>query len=285
MKQLRQIVIISLTILMIGLLWPLISRAGGWALVTLDELPQQVSVEQPLVIGFMVRQHGWTPVSDYKPQVTAFHTETGQTVTATAQSAGRQGHYEATLTLPQPGQWSWSIDLGYGLKQGMPPLKVEKDRFETQPVAWPFSVPLSVGFVGLAGVVGAAVVWWRRPTRWLLGLAGLTLAISGAGFALALLTAPQVEAKKPFQGLEQTDVGAALFVAKGCTVCHQHEAIERTSDFSTDIGPNLTNLSLTPVYLQVWLKNPAEVKRDTKMPNLDLGEAEIEALISFLTMK
>jgi len=32
--------------------------AGGWAVVTLDELPAQVVAEKSVTIGFMVRQHG-----------------------------------------------------------------------------------------------------------------------------------------------------------------------------------------------------------------------------------
>lgn len=283
MRKIQQIGLIMLAILLPGLFWPLIGQAGGWPVITLEELPQSVVAGQPVEISFMVRQHGWTPAAWYIPEVTAVHAETEQAITATAQSAEREGRYAAILTLPQAGTWRWSIDLGYGIDQPMPPLRVEKAEVEVQQVASPWSMPFSMGLVGFVGAVGALVVWWRKPNRWLLGLVGIMLVMSMTGFALALPVTPQAEAKKPLDESTQIEIGAALFVAKGCTVCHRHEAIERTGGFYSNIGPNLTNMSLTPVYLQLWLKDPPAVKPNTKMPNLDLSDTEIEALISFLT--
>src|SRR5215510_963883 len=45
--------------------------AGGWAVITLDELPTDVVAGKSLTIGFMVLQHGRTPMTDLKPTVTA----------------------------------------------------------------------------------------------------------------------------------------------------------------------------------------------------------------------
>lgn len=45
--------------------------AGGWAVITLDELPSGVVADEPLTIGFTVLQHGITPMTNLEPTVTA----------------------------------------------------------------------------------------------------------------------------------------------------------------------------------------------------------------------
>ena len=36
--------------------------AGGWAVVTVEQLPDYVEAGKPLTLTFMVRQHGVTPL-------------------------------------------------------------------------------------------------------------------------------------------------------------------------------------------------------------------------------
>jgi cytochrome c2 len=83
--------------------------------------------------------------------------------------------------------------------------------------------------------------------------------------------------------------GRALFRAKGCTTCHRHDAVLQVPSDSMagailgDIGaPNLTDYQPDPDFLRTWLKDPAAVRPGTWMPNLELKEWEIEALIAFL---
>lgn len=77
--------------------------------------------------------------------------------------------------------------------------------------------------------------------------------------------------------------GAALFVAKGCASCHRHEKYNsETMDIFWGDAPDLSNYQGTPEFLRSWLKNPQSVRTDAGMPNLNLSEAEIEALIVFL---
>ena len=73
--------------------------------------------------------------------------------------------------------------------------------------------------------------------------------------------------------------GAALFQAKGCVGCHSHAAVAGTS---AGIGPNLTHYEGDASFLRRWLADPAAVRPNTRMPNLELEPAEIEALIAFL---
>jgi cytochrome c2 len=79
------------------------------------------------------------------------------------------------------------------------------------------------------------------------------------------------------------EIGRDLFIAKGCLTCHVNDRIEpRYISFSSQIGPNLTEYPTTAEYLRVWLKDPTSLKPATQMPNLELAEDEIEALIAFL---
>ena len=77
--------------------------------------------------------------------------------------------------------------------------------------------------------------------------------------------------------------GAALFVAKGCGSCHYHEDFNReVIDIFWGDAPALTNYQGTADFLRLWLKDPRSVRADAQMPNLNLSEAEIEALIPLL---
>ena len=44
---------------------------GGWAVITVDDFPETVTVTQPTTLSFMVRQHGVTPLDRLSPRVTA----------------------------------------------------------------------------------------------------------------------------------------------------------------------------------------------------------------------
>ena len=83
--------------------------AGGWATVRLDETPGDLPAGQPWRFGFMVLQHDVTPNSDVTPVVRAVHLATGEEITATARQEGPTGHFVAELTLPQAGEWRWTI--------------------------------------------------------------------------------------------------------------------------------------------------------------------------------
>lgn len=78
--------------------------------------------------------------------------------------------------------------------------------------------------------------------------------------------------------------GEALFQAKGCPTCHEHEAVKAVSnaDFSADIGPDLSDYVPDPDFVRAWLQNPAAIRPNTAMPDLNLSEDEIEALVAFL---
>lgn len=57
--------------LLLSLVFAVPVCAGGWAVITLDELPTGVVAGEPFTIGFTVLQHGRTPMTDLEPTVTA----------------------------------------------------------------------------------------------------------------------------------------------------------------------------------------------------------------------
>ncbi|NJP04694.1 MAG: cytochrome c oxidase subunit II [Chloroflexaceae bacterium] len=82
--------------------------------------------------------------------------------------------------------------------------------------------------------------------------------------------------------------GQQLMRSKGCLGCH---AVTGLSE-SARVGPNLTNLAerhqvagLMPYSqenIRLWLSNPAGTKPGALMPNLNLSEAELDALTAYL---
>jgi hypothetical protein len=95
-------------ILLLSLMMAVSAFAGGWAVITLDELPSNVIAGEPLSIGFTVLQHGITPMADLDPTVTATLLKDEQFVVK-AEPDDQPGHYTATLTFPKEGNWEWSI--------------------------------------------------------------------------------------------------------------------------------------------------------------------------------
>src|SRR5690349_17408227 len=81
--------------------------AGGWAVITLDELPTGVVAGETFTVGFVVRQHGRTPMDGLYPTITATLLKDEQ-FTVSAEPDGEPGHYTATLTFPTEGEWQWS---------------------------------------------------------------------------------------------------------------------------------------------------------------------------------
>lgn len=269
--------------------------AGGWAVITLDELPGQVAAGEPLEIGFMVRQHGRTPVDGLTPIVTARLDGKGRPSTFFAEEDGATGHYVATITLPQEGQWEWEIEA-FGAPVQMPTLTVLSSSVAALPVAEQQSAPVS-GFdnvillAGVAGLVGIllGLFFLRDRKRWAIALVVAGLLVGGYGVVSAA-SQPKVEKEaKPVSATlaasaeSQIELGRQLFIVKGCVTCHVHNEIRGYDTFGFgEETPHLTNFTASPEYLRMWLKDPKSVKPAAQMPELGLSEAEIEALIAFI---
>jgi mono/diheme cytochrome c family protein len=258
--------------------------AGGWVTITLDELPSAVRAGEPVALGFMVRQHGVHPIDGVEVVVCAEHLTSGERLEWTADKGKETGYFTAEVVFPQPGEWVWRVTAEpFTQTTELPPLNVlpvaAADTSEA--AAGTNGVLLRVAGVGLLALGALLAVVQRRRPGLLLGLGG------GLLLLLALVTAPPpapaADAAPPAQSPNQTpaEVGAALFQAKGCVTCHRHEAVPATG--SLLIGPDLSGYVPEPEFVRAWLRDPAAVRPNTPMPNLELSDAEIEALLAFLT--
>ena len=273
--------------------------AGGWAVITLDELPSNVVAGQPLTIGFTVLQHGQTPLTGLSPTITT-NLYKEEEFTVTAGPEGKPGHYAATLTFPKEGDWQWSIQA-FTMDQSMPLLSVAAPDTalvghpepKTFPVPWSASSMARISVVVLAlGLLGALIGLSRRSRAAMLltGLClllGIILLVAGRGMPSSV----EAQAKSASNGMGESapdvELGRRLFVAKGCLTCHYHSKAAGYAEYWTiEMGaPDLSNFSASREALFMRLKDPSSVKSDTKMPNLDLTKDEIEALIAFINAK
>ena len=110
--------------------------AGGWAIITLNDMPDYAVAGKPLNLTFTVRQHGVTLLSSLKPSVRA--TDAGGLVAkAAVVRTAKAGEYTAALTLPQPGEWTILINSGFNTSATtLPVLKVISPE---SPLPTPFS--------------------------------------------------------------------------------------------------------------------------------------------------
>ncbi len=273
--------------------------AGGWAVITLDELPTGVIAGELFTVGFTVLQHGITPMTDLDPTILAVSPD-GEKFIVLAKPEGKPGHYAATLTFPTKGKWNWTIQA-FTMEQKMPVLSVAAPSIASAPgiKAEPVkesstSLSLIVRWLALGlGLIGLTLAF-RRKSRLAVALTALCLTV-GIGLFITGSAVPAVEAgsESPVkvanvESLSQVELGQQLFVAKGCITCHTNAKVSNSSDYWTiDFtgATNLTNFSASPEILRIRLKNPKDAKSDTQMPNLGLSDAEIEALIAFINSK
>ena len=86
--------------------------AGGWAIITVDDLPEYLVAGQPTELSFVVRQHGMTPLDRLSPSIEA--KGGGTTVSVKAMPAKGAGRYSALVTVPQAGEWTLTVASGFG---------------------------------------------------------------------------------------------------------------------------------------------------------------------------
>lgn len=87
--------------------------AGGWADIKADaQTTTEPPVEgQPVDLGFFVLQHGVTPAAWETATVHLTNAATGSTLDVAAVNDGANGHFTATVVLPEAGDWSWKVTL------------------------------------------------------------------------------------------------------------------------------------------------------------------------------
>jgi mono/diheme cytochrome c family protein len=89
-----------------------VALAGGWAVITLNDFPDSAVAGRPLDLTFSVRQHGQTLLTGLQPSVRAV-AAAGNVVNGRVVATANRGEYTTSLALPEPGQWSITINSGF----------------------------------------------------------------------------------------------------------------------------------------------------------------------------
>jgi hypothetical protein len=266
---------LSVVVMVLLLATPVL--AGGWATVTVDDVPLTVRVDEAIQLGFVVRQHGSHPITltNPSPLLIARHLQSGETVQFEAVPDAETGHYSVEVTFPAAGEWAWQIHPAPFPAVDMAPILVESEvATRTPQTDWRWVGPA----LGLL-LSGVSLALWRSAEhpRVALAVGGLSavMALSPLWQTAPATTSPHVE---PVHDAVAT--GRALFLAKGCVTCHLHADV--TTNFTVEMGPELTHYVADSTYIENWLRAPEAIKPNTQMPNLELDEAEIGALTAFL---
>jgi len=275
------------------LAWSVPAVAGGWAVITLDSWPENVTAGKPVEVILTVRQHGRTLMEGLEVTLTGYHPASKRSILVKAQELKQPGQYAASLVFPEAGNWEWSVQA-FTMDQRMPDLEVmgattapgKNSASAGSGVNAPVERPLALaGLIFLALGAGAAFFALSRRLR-LAWMAAGVLGVLAAGSLLFTSQPPaqaaEAEKMEKASTLSPAALGEKLFIAKGCITCHVHPAFAGKGYTSLELK-DLTGYMAIPEYLRVWLKDPATVKPKTEMPNLELKDSEIEALIAFLS--
>ncbi len=85
---------------------------GGWAVTTVENLPDQLVAGAPYNLTFSIRQHGVELLDDLDPYV---ELKSGKReLVARAVKTNKRGYYTATLNVPNAGDWAATIQTGFG---------------------------------------------------------------------------------------------------------------------------------------------------------------------------
>lgn len=153
-----------------------VASAGGWAVVTLDAMPINVIVDQPVQVAMTIRQHGQTPWVYDNVRVRGFHS-TGETFQVRA-TMDTRGHYTANLNFNKAGKWQWAVSSGLMPEwQTMPDIEVansvqdevllaeantaNKSAVPSLQAMLPNLALLALGVLGLVGSGGGLIYWLR----------------------------------------------------------------------------------------------------------------------------
>ena len=102
----------GLATIAIALLSGVAAYYGGWAIVTVENLPDQLVAGQPYNMTFSIRQHGEELLTDLSPYV---ELRSGKSeMVARAVATNRAGYYTATLNVPKAGEWNATIETSFG---------------------------------------------------------------------------------------------------------------------------------------------------------------------------
>lgn len=83
------------------------ASAGGWAVTTLEAVPDRIEAGRGYDIRYTIRQHGTTPVDLPSTGIRVTSVASGRQLTFDGRREGAAGHYVARVTFPEAGAWRW----------------------------------------------------------------------------------------------------------------------------------------------------------------------------------
>ena len=140
--------------------------AGGWAVTTLDPLPNELRAGQTYAIGYMIRQHGQTPFASAQTAIEIRSSRSQAPQRFRAVPDGPPGHYVAQVTFPTAGEWQWDVDQTPFAPQALGTITVLAPASEpvadtgVPAMAPAWLTPLRVG-LPVATALAFAVFAWR----------------------------------------------------------------------------------------------------------------------------
>ena len=95
---------------------------GGGNIVTVRELPEYVVTGKPLKLIFKVWVPSEEPMTGLRPPVVHATNTNGRTLAVTSLAGPKAEEFTATLSLPETGDWTISIDAEYKGAATLPPI-------------------------------------------------------------------------------------------------------------------------------------------------------------------
>jgi mono/diheme cytochrome c family protein len=86
---------------------------GGWAVITVQDVPPRLEAGRPTRLAFTVLQHGREPLRGLKPTLTVTPEGARRGHTVSAEAGGSPGEYVATITVAQAGEVRIGIDANW----------------------------------------------------------------------------------------------------------------------------------------------------------------------------
>lgn len=124
MMNRKRMLIVTMVVMALCLL-VIPAWAGGWAVITVENLPGEVRAGENVHVEFSVRQHGRELTSLVTPVLRAHNPETGESFLVDAAALKAKGYFAVDVVFPAEGTWEWSIDpVVLGGKLDLLPLTV-----------------------------------------------------------------------------------------------------------------------------------------------------------------
>jgi hypothetical protein len=157
-RHTRSVIGLVLACLVLALVWTPSVFAGGWAVTTLDPLPNELRAGETYAIGYVIRQHGQTPFTSAQTAIEIRSPDSQVPQRFRAVPDGAPGHYVAQVTFPTAGEWQWDVDQAPFAPQALGTLTVLASSAAS---ATPDTMLPIVPALAIATALAMAVFVWR----------------------------------------------------------------------------------------------------------------------------